>query len=320
MTKYLIALLLCVANVATAQVTFTHELSWAQIQAKARQEHKYIFVDVYTTWCQPCKMLDKEIFTQPEVGAFMNAHFLNVHVQFDSTAHDNAEVKAFYPDVQAINKIKNSQFFPTLLFFNPEGELIHYSVGAPVMAAGFLDRARAALDPQQQYVTLQKRYTGGERTPAFLKQLYEAAQLAQDMDLYHEVANDYLRQQPDLLQPDLVSVILTATRQVNDPGFAVLQQHGAYIDSLSKKPVTNEHLNSILFDEVLLPMLRKDGKKEMFNSMMYAYKGDVIRPIDWAQVKTSLDKRFPAQSDSLIVYAKPIYDQWVTEADNAKAK
>jgi thioredoxin-related protein len=313
MHKYLTVLFLCIASVATAQVEFTQHLSWSQIKAKARQENKYIFMDVYTTWCQPCKMMDKEIFPEPAVGNFMNAHFLNVHVQFDSTAQDNEEVKAWYPDVQTINKIKKIHAFPTLLFFNPQGKLVHVSVGAPLVGENLIAKAKAAMDPQLQYLTLQNRYIKGERSADFLKDLYKAALQAQDMDLYHETANLYLHQQPDLLTPNLVQVILGVTRHITDTGFTVLQQHGAYIDSMQNKAVCTQLLNTILFDDVLLPLLRKNGKKQEFGGGMYFYTGAIIKPINWNRIKSTLDRRFPSQSDSAIAYAKPIYQQWLSE-------
>lgn len=314
MSKYLTIVLLCVNCIASAQVKFTHHLSWSQIKYQARQENKYIFADVYTTWCQPCKMLDKEIFTQPNVGEFMNNHFINVHVQFDSTAQDNEEVKAWYPDVQTINQIKKIQAFPTLLFFDPQGNLVHYSVGAPLVDESFINIAKDAMNPQMQYLTLQKRYIKGEHSAAFLKTLYHSALQAQDMDFSHEVGNRYLHEQSDLLQPEFIPIILSVTRHVTDTGFTVLQQHGAYVDAIQKKHVCTALLNDIILDDVLLPLLRRDGKKQE-NGFMFFYTGDVITPVDWNQLKSILDKRFPAQSDSVIAYARPIYQQWLDEAD-----
>lgn len=319
MRRYLTVLFLFAANIANAQVAFTHHLSWSQIKAQARQENKYIFMDVYTTWCQPCKMMDKEIFPQPAVGEFMNTHFLNVHVQFDSTAQDNAEVKAWYPDVHTINKIREIQAFPTLLFFNPEGKLVHVSVGAPVQGENLITTAKAAMNPELQYVALRERYLKGERSSDFLKVLYRTALKAQDMDLYHETVNLYLHQQPNLLTHDLVQLILSATRHVTDTGFTVLQQHGAYIDSMQNKPVCTQLLNSIIFDDLLLPLLRKNGAKLEYGGLMYVYAGDVIKPLDWNQLKSTLDRRFPLQSDSAIAYAKPIYEKWLSE-ENEKEK
>ena len=42
-------------------IHFEQGLSWKDILAKAKAEHKYIFVDCYATWCGPCKYMDKNV-------------------------------------------------------------------------------------------------------------------------------------------------------------------------------------------------------------------------------------------------------------------
>ena len=43
-----------------------------QASAKAKAEKKLIFLDAYTKWCGPCKMMARDVFPQEKVGAFMN--------------------------------------------------------------------------------------------------------------------------------------------------------------------------------------------------------------------------------------------------------
>ena len=42
-------------------VNFEKE-SWSNTLAKAKAENKIVFVDAYTTWCGPCKMMDAKTF------------------------------------------------------------------------------------------------------------------------------------------------------------------------------------------------------------------------------------------------------------------
>ncbi|HET9053144.1 MAG TPA: thioredoxin family protein, partial [Cyclobacteriaceae bacterium] len=44
--------------------------TWAEILAKAKQQNKYVFLDAYTTWCGPCKWMDKNVFPTAEAGAY----------------------------------------------------------------------------------------------------------------------------------------------------------------------------------------------------------------------------------------------------------
>ena len=50
---------------------------------QAKKENKLIFMDCYTSWCGPCKMLAKEVFTDPDVAAFFNEKFVNAKVDME---------------------------------------------------------------------------------------------------------------------------------------------------------------------------------------------------------------------------------------------
>ncbi len=42
--------------------------TWKEVLEKAKQTNKPIFIDVYTSWCGPCKKMSKDIFPLAEVG------------------------------------------------------------------------------------------------------------------------------------------------------------------------------------------------------------------------------------------------------------
>jgi len=48
------------------QIQF-EDLSLMEAVLKAKTEDKAVFVDVYTTWCGPCKNLDKQTFQDKEL-------------------------------------------------------------------------------------------------------------------------------------------------------------------------------------------------------------------------------------------------------------
>ena len=67
-----------------------------------------VFVDCYTTWCGPCKMMTEEVFPQKEAGDFFNAHFVNV--KFDMEKGEGKE----------LSKQFKIRAYPTFLLLNPE--------------------------------------------------------------------------------------------------------------------------------------------------------------------------------------------------------
>lgn len=78
--------------------------------AKAGSENKYLFLDVYATWCGPCKYMSTEIFTQKAVGDFFNATFVNARI--DAEKGEGIDVAKKY-EVKA---------YPTFLILNSKGE------------------------------------------------------------------------------------------------------------------------------------------------------------------------------------------------------
>lgn len=54
--------------------------SWSEALQAAKAENKYIFLDVYATWCGPCKELKNKTFKDGEVGEYYNKNFINVRI------------------------------------------------------------------------------------------------------------------------------------------------------------------------------------------------------------------------------------------------
>lgn len=84
---------------------------------KAKSENKMVFVDAYATWCGPCKMMKSQTFTDKKVIEFYNKHFINVAM--DMEKGEGLKYSAPW----------GITHYPTLLYFNPSGEIIHNAVG-----------------------------------------------------------------------------------------------------------------------------------------------------------------------------------------------
>ena len=54
------------------------KINWVTMdEALSLQEKapKKILIDMYTSWCGPCKMLDRNTFTNTDLIAFVNTHY-----------------------------------------------------------------------------------------------------------------------------------------------------------------------------------------------------------------------------------------------------
>ncbi len=132
--------------------------SWKEILNRAKKENKLVFIDVYTSWCGPCKMMAAQVFPQKEVGNLFNTSFINYKI--DAEKGEGIDIAKKF-EVRA---------FPTYLFVNGDGVLV-YRTGGFMPAASFLNEAGIALkeknDPHP-FLEWEARYNKGERSKDFL--------------------------------------------------------------------------------------------------------------------------------------------------------
>ncbi len=122
---------------------------------KAKAEKKLIFIDAYTTWCGPCKYMAREIFTKDSVGDFFNARFINAKI--DMEKGEGVDLATKY-EVNA---------YPTLLFIDAEGKMVHRSTGSR-SAADLIALGEQALTPEKTLSFMQDKFNKGDRSQAFL--------------------------------------------------------------------------------------------------------------------------------------------------------
>jgi thiol:disulfide interchange protein len=75
---------------------------------EAKEQKKFVMVDVYTDWCVYCKKLDSEVYTNPEVAKYLAEKFVVVK----ANAEDKAQGEAFCTKFDAFGA------YPTILFFD----------------------------------------------------------------------------------------------------------------------------------------------------------------------------------------------------------
>lgn len=135
---------------ASAQTDFRH-ISFDEALTAAKQENKLIFIDFYTTWCGPCKMMSNKVFPQKNVGDFMNAKFIPLKMDAEKEGLELAKKYA----VKA---------YPTYIILNAQGKEEARFTGA-MEGDVFINKVNASLDPEQKPERLKARYEAGDRTP-----------------------------------------------------------------------------------------------------------------------------------------------------------
>lgn len=125
--------------VFTSVNSIAQEINWITLEkavALQKQAPKKIMMDVYTSWCGPCKMLDKNTFQNADVVDYVNKHYYAV--KFNAEGNESVDFKGktfsnpgYKPELA---KRRNSQHqlagyfqvsaYPTIVFMDERGDLI----------------------------------------------------------------------------------------------------------------------------------------------------------------------------------------------------
>ena len=183
--RYLVGFLLLLCSfAATAQkatVAFLPD-NWFQVQVRAGQENRSVFLYIWSPSCGPCVEMARDVFPDTTVAHYYNATFLSYKVNLDEGA--GKELGTRY----GITSL------PAYLYFDSKCKLLHRSGGGKP-AAEFIQDGKDAFDPSKAFFTLRERYKAGDRTAAFLYAFSAAPGLAQESDLHDQVVRDYLKTQ-----------------------------------------------------------------------------------------------------------------------------
>lgn len=85
--------------------------TYTEALAKAKEENKPVFLDVYASWCGPCKKLKKTTFKDEEVGDYFNKNFICIAIDGETE-----EGKAILDKYRV-------RSYPTLIIADYEGNM-----------------------------------------------------------------------------------------------------------------------------------------------------------------------------------------------------
>ena len=119
-------------------LTFSQDIKWMSLEKALEAQKvlpKKIIMDVYTTWCGPCRLLDKKTFGNPDVSRYISQNFYAV--KFNAEGDEEIffyDKKFSNPNYNPGRKGRNSTHdftkflgirgYPTIIFFSEEGDPI----------------------------------------------------------------------------------------------------------------------------------------------------------------------------------------------------
>ncbi|MFT5777582.1 MAG: thioredoxin-related protein [Crocinitomicaceae bacterium] len=181
--------ILILAMIMLSSMTFAKGINFQDLTlkegiAKAKKENKKLFIDVYATWCGPCKYLSKNIFTDQDLGGFINEHFIAIKLDGEQ------------PDGESLMIDFDLNSYPTMLFLDSDRSFLKKIVGA-VEANVILARANDVIYPEESDLyKFQSKYDAGARDRELMSGLTRA-RMDDDLDA-DQLVTEYLELYPKL--------------------------------------------------------------------------------------------------------------------------
>ena len=253
--------------------------NFAAILAKAKAEKKLIFLDAYASWCGPCKLMEKNVFTDKKVAEFYNKNFINARI--DMEKGEGRELAAKY--------IIRS--YPTLLFLNAEGEVVGKELGY-IKSEEFLELGQKNNNPKLVNTNLKEEFKNGKLDQAGLLN-FISLYATQDPILAKQASEKYFLNKKDTaFSPEEVNALLNFTQSVDDANYQVFVKNKIAITQvLSEK-------NYAQFDNYLKLMKLVDAATD-----------DNTKTIDDAKILKEGEGLFPKEElvKSLNIYKLNYY-------------
>jgi len=124
-----------------SEETAIHWMTLEEAVEAQKKNPKKIIMDIYTDWCGPCKMLDKNTFHHPQVAAYISEHYYAV--KFNAEGNDTIHFKGNtftnpgYDPARKGRRNSGHQLagyfrvrgYPTIMFLDENGDVITPLVG-----------------------------------------------------------------------------------------------------------------------------------------------------------------------------------------------
>ncbi|MCP3932362.1 MAG: DUF255 domain-containing protein [Bacteroidetes bacterium] len=270
-------------------------LRWEEALKKAVEEDKLIFLDAFTSWCAPCKKMNIEVFPQKEVGDFFNDRFINVKLNMEMG------------DGIQLAKKHHISAYPTFLFFDGKGKIIHRAAGY-FNAAGLLELGKDALHPENNLSAMQARYESKERDPEFLYQFAKASYLAMDGS-HPEIAAAYLETQSDWNTDKNLAFVFQFTEEADGAMFNYLLKNQLVFEKRFGKANVVNKIQELIYQKLsasdgsvslkeadaLFKKVYPDRAKQLSDQFRVTYYRQTGNGKKFAKAAIKYNKKYPTQ-------------------------
>ncbi|WP_452221766.1 thioredoxin family protein [Lacinutrix salivirga] len=136
MKNLILTLLFAAFTVGTVAAQDINWITLEEAVKRQKKNPKKIMIDVYTNWCGPCKLLDKNTFQNKDVADYVNKNYYavkfnaegNAVVKFKGQTYNNPgykpELAKRRNTAHQLSRYFQIKSYPTIVFLDEKAEFI----------------------------------------------------------------------------------------------------------------------------------------------------------------------------------------------------
>ncbi|WP_426479536.1 thioredoxin family protein [Chryseobacterium sp. CBSDS_008] len=239
----------CTIAISAQEAIQFQELPFKDIIAKAKKEKKLVFIDAYASWCGPCKMMEKNVFTQKAVSDYYNTNFINA--RFDMEKGEGRDIASKF----------GVRSYPTYLFLNGEGELVSRNTGY-MEESLFVAMAQDINSPGNKKGSLKERFASGEKDPEFLINIMKL-NANSDYEFAKKASERYFqnKKKTEELTKDEIGFLLYFVKSSEDTNYTIFASRKAEIIKFLPEETYNEFDAQLKLGKIVEQSIDDKNKK-----------------------------------------------------------
>ena len=275
--------------------------TFQNILNKAKKDNKLIFLDAFASWCGPCKLLERNVFPQKEVGEFYNKNFINS--RFDMEKGEGRDIARKY----GINS------YPSLLFINGNGEVVFKGMGY-MDVSDFLGMGKDVLNPDNKIEKRIEKFHAGEKDLEFLLKLMKDV-AKNDFAFGQKVSERYFQvKENSEFTKDDAGILLYFTKSSDDDNFKTFVKRKADLLKFIPENTLNDFEKQLRLTTIIQKSVDYTNAK-INDNYLVTEATKVIGDKDAKILSSRLRKDFYFNNKNFPEYEKASIDYYQNPAD-----
>jgi len=240
---YIVILFLSLQTINSQNQFVPNDTPYKTALEKAKAEGKPLFIMLYADWCPHCNQMKKEVFSNPDVMAFLNENYVCIWKNIEKD--EGIALKNKY----------NTKSLPTFLFLDGNETLL-YALKGEMKTPEFMTEAKYALNSRMQLPYLEKEFMSDPSNSDTFFAYLNTLKKGKDRTELSPATHIYLKTQSDaqLVSETNWRIIANGVTDINSREFQYVLKHQKEFAAVASQSRVDRKIESIV-NELLRPLV-----------------------------------------------------------------